>query len=214
MANREKELPPIMKNKLAEIGEVTDEEKKRLKELERLDFLLREFFKGQLKARGLWDKLKEFEEQGKQYLLRDAYTKLKNSFKWKGLPIEFVEKGNGALSVEFREEGEVEEKLVLELTDGNFDEAVKNQPLLVVDCWAQWCAPCRMVAPIIEELAEDYRGKITFGKLNVDYSRSVTARYRVMSIPTLLIFKNGQLVDQKIGAMPRQMLEAELTKHI
>ena len=201
-----------MKNKLAEIGEVTEEEKKRMKELEKLDSVLRDFFKGQLNVQGLWNKLKEFERQGKQYLLRDAYTKLKNSFKWKGLPIKFEEKGDGTLSVEFREKEETEKELVLELTDGNFDDVVKSRPLLVVDCWAQWCAPCRMVAPIIEELAEDYRGKITFSKLNVDYNRSVAARYQIMSIPTLLIFKNGQLVDQKIGVMPKHVLENELTK--
>ena len=201
-----------MKNKLAEIGEVTEEEKKRMKELEKLDSVLRDFFKGQLNVQGLWNKLKEFERQGKQYLLRDAYTKLKNSFKWKGLPIKFEEKGDGTLSVEFREKEETEKELVLELTDGNFDDVVKSRPLLVVDCWAQWCAPCRMVAPIIEELAEDYRGKITFSKLNVDYNRSVAARYQIMSIPTLLISKNGQLVDQKIGVMPKHVLENELTK--
>jgi len=212
MADWKKGLPPIMKNKLAEIGEVTEEEKKRMKELEKLDSVLRDFFKGQLNVQGLWNKLKEFERQGKQYLLRDAYTKLKNSFKWKGLPIKFEEKGDGTLSVEFREKEETEKELVLELTDGNFDDVVKSRPLLVVDCWAQWCAPCRMVAPIIEELAEDYRGKITFSKLNVDYNRSVAARYQIMSIPTLLIFKNGQLVDQKIGVMPKHVLENELTK--
>ena len=121
MADWKKGLPPIMKNKLAEIGEVTEEEKKRMKELEKLDSVLRDFFKGQLNVQGLWNKLKEFERQGKQYLLRDAYTKLKNSFKWKGLPIKFEEKGDGTLSVEFREKELEEKDLVLELTDGNFD---------------------------------------------------------------------------------------------
>ncbi len=214
MADWERELPPIMRSKLAEVGEVTQEEKERMKELENLDSMLREFFKGQLDAQGLWKRLKEFEEQGKQFLLRDAYAKLKSSFKWKGLPIKFEEKSDGMLSIEFQEGQEAEKELVLELTDGNFDEVVKSQPLLVVDCWAQWCAPCRMVAPVIEELAEEYQGKITFGKLNVDYNRSVAGRYGIMSIPTLLIFKNGQLVDQKVGAMSKQMLEPQLTKYL
>ena len=214
MADWEKELPPIMKRKLAEVGEVTPQDRERIKELENLDSLLREFFKGRLDAEGLWRKLKEFEEQGKQFLLRDAYTKLKSSFKWKGLPIKFEEKDGGILSLEFREEQEAEKKLVLELTDDNFDEVARSQPILVVDCWAQWCAPCRMVAPVIEALAEDYQGKITFGKLNVDHNRAVASRYQIMSIPTLLIFKNGQLVDQKVGAMPKQLLEPELAKHI
>lgn len=212
MVDWEKELPPIMRERLAEVGEVTQGDKERMKELENLDSMLKEFYKGQLDAKGLWESLKEFEEQGKQFLLTDAYTKLKGSFKWKGLPIKFEAGSDGTLTVEFREEEE--EALVLELTEGNFYQAVKKSPLLVVDCWAEWCAPCRMVAPVIEELAEDYQGKIVFGRLNVDYNRSVAARYQIVSIPTLLIFKNGQLVDRKIGAMPKRMLEPELTKYI
>jgi thioredoxin 1 len=207
-----KELSPRIRERLAEIGEVTQEDKTRIKQLDNLDSLLKEFFKGQLDAKGLWERLKEFEEQGKQFLLRDAYTKLKASFKWEGLPIKFEETSDGTLSIQFREEEE--KALVLELTESNFDEAVKNYPLLVVDCWAEWCAPCKMVAPVIEELAEDYQGKIAFGKLNMDYNPSVVARYQIMSIPTLLIFKNGKLVDQKVGAMPKGVLEPELVKYI
>ena len=101
---------------------------------------------------------------------------------------------------------------MLELTDANFDQMIKEYPMVVVDCWAPWCAPCRIVAPIVEELAKDYQGKITFGKLNVDNNRAVSTRFGIMSIPTLLMFKNGQLVDQKVGAMPKQVLEGELTK--
>lgn len=212
MPDWEKELPPRIRERLAEVGEVTQEDKTRMKQLDNLDSLLKEFFKGQLDAKGLWERLKEFEEQGKQFLLRDAYTKLKASFKWKGLPIKFEETSDGILSIQFREEEE--KALVLELTESNFDEAVKNYPLLVVDCWAEWCAPCKIVAPVIEELAEDYQGKIAFGKLNMDYNPSVVARYQIMSIPTLLIFKNGKLVDQKVGAMPKGVLEPELVKYI
>lgn len=212
MADWKKDLPPSIKDRLDKIGEVTQDEKVRMKELEKLDLLLRDFFKGGLDVQELWDRLTEFEKQGKQYLLRDAYTKLKSSFKWKGLPIKFEEQGDGTLSIEFREEEEIETELVLELNDGNFDETVKEQPILVVDCWAEWCAPCRMVAPIIDELAEEYRGQITFGKLNVDYNRAVAERYQIMSIPTLLVFKNGQMVDQKVGAMPKQALADELTR--
>jgi len=212
MPDWDKELPPRIRERLAEVGEVTQEDKTRMKQLDNLDSLLKEFFKGQLDAKGLWERLKEFEEQGKQFLLRDAYTKLKASFKWEGLPIKFEETSDGTLSIQ---SGEEEEKApVLELTESNFDEAVKNYPLLVVDCWAEWCAPCKMVAPVIEELAEDYQGKIAFGKLNMDYNPSVVARYQIMSIPTLLIFKNGKLVDQKVGAMPKGVLEPELIKYI
>jgi len=118
------------------------------------------------------------------------------------------------LAIEYREEVREEAGLVLELTDNNFDEAVNNHRLLVVDCWAEWCAPCRMVAPVIEELATDYQGKVTFGKLDVDSNPSVATRYEIASIPTLLIFKNGQLLDQKVGALPKRILEPELAKHI
>jgi len=212
MVEWEKELPPIMRERLAEVGEVTPEDRARIKELENLDSLLKEFYQGQLDAKSLWERLTEFEEEGKQFLLRDAYAKLKGSFKWKGLPIKFEERSDGTLSIEFREEEE--EALVLEITESNFDQVVKDYPLLVVDCWAEWCAPCKKVAPVIEELAENYQGKITFAKLNVDYNPSAVGRYQLMSIPTLLIFKNGELVEQKVGAMPKTVLESVLVKYI
>ena len=212
MVDWEKELPPIMRERLARAGEVTPEDKERTKDLEELDSVLKEFYADLLDSAGLWKRLKEFQDQGKQFLLKEAYRKLKGSFKWKGLPIRFEERNDGTLTIEFREEEQ--EDLVLELTDSNFDEAVKKYPLLVVDCWANWCAPCKMVAPVIEELAEAYQGKITFGKLDVDGNPSMAAQYGIASIPTLLIFKNGQLVDQKVGALPRRMLEPELVKHI
>jgi thioredoxin 1 len=100
------------------------------------------------------------------------------------------------------------------LTDRNFDQAVAKYPMLVVDCWAEWCGPCRMVAPVIEGLARDYQGRIVFGKLDVDHNRVVAERYRIMSIPTLLIFKGGQLVGTKVGALPRHALEGELLKYV
>ncbi len=96
------------------------------------------------------------------------------------------------------------------VTDGTFPEVVRRHPLVVIDCWAPWCGPCRMVSPIIEELARDYAGKIVFGKLNVDRNRKTAATYNVMSIPTILIFKDGKLVDSQVGAMPRNVLEARI----
>jgi thioredoxin 1 len=102
----------------------------------------------------------------------------------------------------------------VEITDATFKEMIQNHPLVVVDCWAPWCGPCRMVAPIIEELSRDYAGKILFGKLNVDDNREVSRQYDIMSIPTLLVFKNGKLVDTIIGAMPRQTLEQKITRHL
>jgi thioredoxin len=100
------------------------------------------------------------------------------------------------------------------LTDRNFDEAVRKYPMLVVDCWAEWCGPCRMVAPVIEALAHDYQGRIAFGKLDVDHNQGVAGRYQIMSIPTLLIFKGGRLVDTKIGALVKHALEEVLLKHL
>lgn len=100
------------------------------------------------------------------------------------------------------------------MTDATFKEMIQNHPLVVVDCWAPWCGPCRMVAPIVEELSRDYVGRILFGKLNVDENRKVSIQYNIMSIPTLLVFKNGKLVDTIIGAMPRQTLEQKITRHL
>ena len=102
----------------------------------------------------------------------------------------------------------------IEVTDATFKKTIESHPLVVVDCWAPWCGPCRMVAPVIEELARDYAGKILFGKLNVDENRKVSTQYDIMSIPTLLVFKNGKLVDTIIGAMPRQTLEQKITRHL
>jgi len=102
----------------------------------------------------------------------------------------------------------------IELTDSNFYEIVKSGGLVVVDCWAAWCAPCRIVSPIIDELAKDYAGKIIFGKLNVDLNRKIPMEYQIMSIPTILIFKDGKLVDRIIGARPRRLLESAITRYL
>ena len=105
-------------------------------------------------------------------------------------------------------------KPVLDLTDATFTKFVKDNTLAVIDVWAPWCGPCRFVSPVVEEIARDYVGKIAFGKLNVDQNRRVATQYGIMSIPTLLVFKNGQLVDRIVGAMPRQMLEPRIICHL
>jgi thioredoxin 1 len=96
---------------------------------------------------------------------------------------------------------------VLKLTDENQDAAIQEHNLLVVDCYADWCGPCRMVAPIITELAGEYAGKVTFGKLDVDQAPGVSRQYGIASIPTLLFFKDGKLVDRQVGALPKPMLK-------
>ncbi len=98
----------------------------------------------------------------------------------------------------------------LTITDGTFVEAVKKYPLLVVDCWAPWCGPCKMIAPVLEEMAKEYAGKVVFGKLNVDENPRIATEYAIMAIPTLFIFKNGEPVDVIQGALPKPYLEARI----
>jgi len=102
----------------------------------------------------------------------------------------------------------------LKITDADFDNLIKNKKLVVVDCWAPWCGPCRMVEPVIEELAKEMQGKIIFSKLNVDENPITSVKYKIMSIPTLLVFKNEELVDRIVGVMPKDMLSAKLIPHI
>jgi thioredoxin 1 len=98
----------------------------------------------------------------------------------------------------------------VEITDADIDNTVKKYETIVIDCWAPWCGPCRMVAPVIEELAKELHGKVVFGKLNVDENPSTSMKHQIMSIPTLLIFKNGNLVDRLIGAYPKDILKRKL----
>ncbi len=100
------------------------------------------------------------------------------------------------------------------LTDENFDSFISSNKLAVVDFWAEWCAPCRMLAPLFKELAKEYAGKIAFGKLNVDENPTTAAKFGIMSIPTLIIFKNGQPVDMIIGATPKRQIEVRLNRYI
>jgi thioredoxin 1 len=102
----------------------------------------------------------------------------------------------------------------VEVTDSSFDDFVNQYNMAVIDCWAPWCGPCKMIAPIVEELAQEYQGKIVFGKLNTDENQAISMRYHIMSIPTLLVFKDGELADQIVGAMPKTMLESEIKKHM
>ena len=94
---------------------------------------------------------------------------------------------------------------VLELSGTNFEhEVLKSKTPVLVDLWAAWCGPCRMVAPMVEELAGKYQGKVKFGKLNVDDHPQVAAQYRIMNIPTLLLFKAGKEVDRLVGVQPKE----------
>lgn len=102
----------------------------------------------------------------------------------------------------------------LELNDSTFDEALKSEKPVLVDFWAEWCGPCKMIGPLVEELAGDYEGKAVVAKLNVDENPQVTARFGVRSIPTLLVFKNGEVVDKQIGAVPKSVLAQKLAAQV
>jgi thioredoxin 1 len=101
---------------------------------------------------------------------------------------------------------------VIEINQDQFEDVIKNNPKLVVDCWADWCGPCRMMAPTIDKLAKEYEGKVAFGKVNTDQNQKLVQQYRVMAIPTLLFFKDGQLVDQSVGLVPKEEIEAVMKK--
>jgi len=102
----------------------------------------------------------------------------------------------------------------IEITDDTFDKITKEHPLVVVDCWAPWCGPCKMIGPIIDQIADEMEGKIVFGKLNVDENQNITARFGVMSIPTLLVMKNGEEADRIVGFNAKKALTAKLEAHL
>ena len=95
----------------------------------------------------------------------------------------------------------------IEVTDDNIDEITAKYPHLVVDCWAEWCGPCRMVGPTIAELAQELHGRVVFGKLNTDLNRTLPRKYGIMSIPTMLYFKDGEVVGKTVGALPKEHIQ-------
>jgi len=99
------------------------------------------------------------------------------------------------------------------ITDATFDETINKYPVVVIDFWAIWCGPCKMMEPVIEELAKSYHGKVVFGKLNVDENPLTATKFGIMAIPTLLVFQNGNLVEQLQGAMPAPMLQPTIDKY-
>ncbi|AEE95179.1 MULTISPECIES: thioredoxin [Acidianus] len=108
-----------------------------------------------------------------------------------------------------QENQKTQEELVAHLDSNTFDNFIKSHKVAVIDFWAEWCAPCIMLAPIIEELAKDYP-QVGFGKVNSDENQDIAARYGVMSLPTVIFFKNGEPVDEVIGAVPREEIEIRI----
>jgi len=102
----------------------------------------------------------------------------------------------------------------LEITDANFEEVLSGDKPVLVDFWAEWCGPCKMIGPLVDQLAEEYDGKAVVGKVNVDNNPTVSAKFGVRSIPTLLFFKDGELVDKQVGAVPKQALASKLDAQV
>lgn len=103
----------------------------------------------------------------------------------------------------------------VEITDANFEqEVIKSDIPVLIDFWAVWCGPCKAIAPIMTELAAEYEGKLKVGKLDIDNNQEVSVKYGIRSIPTLLLFKDGKIVDQIVGAVPKAQIVAKLSPHI
>ena len=103
---------------------------------------------------------------------------------------------------------------LVHVTDADFSETVKKHPVALIDFWAEWCGPCRALAPTIEELHKEYAGKVFIGKLDVDENPQTAEGFQVLSIPTLIVMKNGQEVDRIVGCVPKKSIEAVLKKHL
>lgn len=102
----------------------------------------------------------------------------------------------------------------VEITDSNFNEIINSDQPVLVDFWAEWCGPCKMIGPVVEELASDYDGKAVIGKVDVDANPEVSAKFGIRSIPTLLVFKNGEIVDKQVGAVPKSVLSQKLDAQV
>ena len=104
--------------------------------------------------------------------------------------------------------------MALEITDATFEDILKSDKPVVIDFWAEWCGPCRMVGPIIDELSNEYDGKVIIGKVDVDNNDEISAKFGIRNIPTILFFKNGEIVDKQVGAAPKTIFTEKIEKLI
>lgn len=103
---------------------------------------------------------------------------------------------------------------VTEVKDSTFEEFIKSAPIVIIDCWAPWCGPCRMISPIIEQLAEEFEGKIKFGKMNTDENERTPMKFNITAIPTMLVFKNGVQADRIVGAGNKDFMRQKFSKYL
>ena len=101
----------------------------------------------------------------------------------------------------------------IEVTDDTFESTIADNKLVLVDFWAPWCGPCRMVAPVLDEIAGEHGDKVTIAKVNTDENQAVASKHGIMSIPTMMLFKNGEKIDQMVGALPKPQIMAKLEPH-
>ena len=104
--------------------------------------------------------------------------------------------------------------MALEITESNFEELLKTDKPVLVDFWAEWCGPCKLIGPVVDELSKEYEGKALVGKVNVDEHPNLSAKFGVRSIPTLLVFKDGEVVEKQVGAVQKAVLAGKLDSHL
>ncbi len=213
------EMPERLRQRLERVGDMTEEERQLLAAQAEVEALLRPYFANEIDNKAVFSSLQDYVKTGRWNLIRLARERLNASFKRAEHGITFIDNADGTITVAKEErvaqpeEQKLTEGKVIEVADDTFEAAVAGPGVVVVDCWAAWCGPCRMVAPVIEELAKDYAGKVTFAKLDVDKNPATARKFGIQSIPTILFFKDGKMVEQKIGAMPKAMLDPIVKKH-